>query len=223
MDDHAPTRSAGDFSRREFLAASTLAVAGFAAGAGAAGREPIIDIHQHRGYAGRADDALVAHQRAMGATMTILLPAGRSVNTPSTHGGESNGLEAQCLGTASCREFAAAHRKEFAFAANDVPDIDGAVEEIQRYLKLGAVAIAEQKFGVECDSPEMQKIYQVAQDRGVPVLMHWQFQRYNYGFERFYTMLDKYPKVISSATPRPGGQTSIGTTPISPCCIRRVR
>ena len=25
--------------------------------------------------------------------------------------------------------------------------------------------------------------------------MHWQFQMYNYGFERFHTMLEKYPRV----------------------------
>ena len=25
--------------------------------------------------------------------------------------------------------------------------------------------------------------------------MHWQFQMYNFGFERFYKMLEKYPRV----------------------------
>ena len=39
--------------------------------------------------------------------------------------------------------------------------------------------IAEQKFGVECDSPEMQRIYALARERSVPVLMHWQFGTYN--------------------------------------------
>ena len=67
--------------------------------------------------------------------------------------------------------------------------------EIERYLKRGAVIIAELKFGVDCDSPAMQRIYQLAQAHQVPVLMHWQFQMYNYGFERFHTMLEKYPKV----------------------------
>ena len=54
--------------------------------------------------------------------------------------------------------------------------------------------IGEQKFGVECDSPEMQKIYELAQDYRVPVLMHWQYEMYNYGFERFHKMLEKYPR-----------------------------
>ena len=61
--------------------------------------------------------------------------------------------------------------------------------------KVGGVVIGEQKFGVECDSPEMQKIYELAQAYRVPVLMHWQFKMYNYGFERFHKMLEKFPRV----------------------------
>jgi predicted TIM-barrel fold metal-dependent hydrolase len=30
----------------------------------------------------------------------------------------------------------------------------------------------------------------------VPVLMHWQYKMYNYGFERFYKVLEKYSKTI---------------------------
>ena len=65
---------------------------------------------------------------------------------------------------------------------------------IEKYLKLGAVIIAEQKFGVECDSAAMQKLYKLAEAYNVPILMHWQVGNYNYGFERFYKMLEKYPK-----------------------------
>ena len=117
------------------------------------------------------------------------------MNTASTHEGVSNGLQAKCLGNEACYQFAKAHPKEYLFAANEVPDVEGATAEIEKYLKLGAVAIAEQKFGVECDSPEMQRIYQLAQAYHVPVLMHWQVGMYNYGFERFYKMLEKYPRV----------------------------
>ena len=188
------------WSRREFLTASGaalvgLTVRGVGAAAPSAQTEPVIDIHQHLGYAGRSDEALLAHQRTMGATTTILLPAGRPVNTPSTHEGFSNGLQAKCLGNDACFEFASAHAAEYRFGANEVPDIEGATTEIDRCLKRGAVVIAEQKFGVECDSSEMQKLYQLAQSAGVPVLMHWQFGMYNYGFERFHTMLEKYPRV----------------------------
>src|SRR5262245_3911124 len=141
--------------------------------------EPIIDIHQHLGYSGRPDDVLLAHQRAIGATTTILLPAGRAATRASTHGGVANGLQAEALGTDACARFVAAHRGAFLFGANDVPDLDGAIQEIERYLKRGAVVIAEQKFGVECDSAEMQKIYALARAYDVPVLMHWQFTMYH--------------------------------------------
>src|SRR4026208_1994810 len=184
-------------SRRDFMAGATTTVLGIA-GAQTDSRaqaEPIIDIHQHLGYSGRPDDVLLRHQHEMGITTTILLPAGRNVNSPSTHDGVSNGLQAQCLGSEASLRFSKAHSKAFRFGANEVPDVEGARREIERYLKLGGVVIAEQKFGVECDSREMQAIYALAAEHRVPVLMHWQFQMYNYGFERFHKMLEKYPKV----------------------------
>jgi len=186
-------------SRREFLGAvGLLTLAAITPGCktteAAAGREPIIDIHQHLGYSGRADEAFLAHQEAMGVTTTILLPAGRPVNTPSTHNGVANGLQAKALGNEACCRFARAHPKHYLFAACEVPDLPDAVQEVERYLKLGGVAIAELKFGVECDSPEIQKLYALAADYRVPVLMHWQHKMYSYSFERFHTMLQKYPK-----------------------------
>ena len=107
----------------------------------------------------------------------------------------SNGIQAKALGNEVCYQFTKAHPKEYLFAANEVPDLDGATGEIEKYLKLGAVMIAEQKFGVECDSPAMQRIYAMAQAWRVPVLMHWQAGMYNYGFERFHKMLEKHPGV----------------------------
>jgi predicted TIM-barrel fold metal-dependent hydrolase len=186
-------------SRREFLAGSALlalsaTVPGCKTGEGGGGPEPIIDIHQHLGYSGRSDEVLLAHQRAMGVTRTILLPAGRAVRTASTHDGKANGLQAQCLGNEFCYRFARIHPRHYLFAACDVPDLPDAPQEIEKYLKLGGVAIAELKFGVECDSPAMQHLYELAAEYRVPVLMHWQYKMFNYGFERFYTMLEKYPQ-----------------------------
>jgi predicted TIM-barrel fold metal-dependent hydrolase len=197
--ESVPRSRTPSLSRREFLAASSLlllaaATQGCKSLGTTAGAEPIIDIHQHVGYSGRSDAALITHQRTMGVAKTILLPAGRPVNTVSTHNGVSNGLQAKCLGNDACHALAMANPKMFLFASNEVPDIEDAVKEIEKYLRLGGVAIAEQKFGVECDSLEMQKLYQVAADYRVPILMHWQHGMYSYGFERFYKMLEKYPK-----------------------------
>jgi len=157
--------------------------------------DPIIDIHQHVGYSGRPDDVLLAHQRAMGVTTTILLPAGRPATRASTHEGKANGLQAEAMGNDACYAFAKAHPRAYLFGANDVPDLDGATDEIGRQIDRGAIVIAEQKFGVACDSPEMQAIYRLAEARRVPVLMHWQFGMYNHGFDLFPAMLEKFPRV----------------------------
>ncbi|GAB3939138.1 hypothetical protein GCM10028804_63140 [Larkinella terrae] len=157
--------------------------------------EPIIDIHQHTDYMGRTHDQLMAHQRTMGVTTTILLPAGTPAFGLSTHKGQSNGLQAKCSGNETCYNLVKQYPKELLFASNEVPDLPDATQEIEKYLKLGALLIGESKFGVKCDSPEMQRIYELAQSYRVPVLMHWQFGMYNYDFDRFHTMLEKYPKV----------------------------
>ena len=191
-------------NRRRFLSTSARALAGVAAVAGArtdahaqtaSPAEPIIDIHQHLGYSGRPDDVLLAHQKAMGVNTTLLLPAGRAVTRASTHNGIANGLQAEALGNDACHKFVQAHRAQYLFAANEVPDLEDAKKEIEANLERGAILIGELKFGVECDSPEMQRIYQLAQAHAVPVLLHFQFEMYNYGFERFHKMLEKYPKV----------------------------
>ncbi|MGZ4975190.1 MAG: amidohydrolase family protein, partial [Limisphaerales bacterium] len=68
--------SAHSLSRRQFLITSALAAAGssFSLRADPASKaEPIIDIHQHTSYRQRSTAELIAHQRAMGVTQTILL------------------------------------------------------------------------------------------------------------------------------------------------------
>lgn len=195
-----------DCSRREFLKQSSLAGVGaslgmglssavFAAGDNRSRREKVIDIHQHIHFHGRDNGQLLAHQKAMGVSTTILLPAGSPVKRASTHGGDSNGLSVKAGGNEKCFSFAQDHSEGFLFGANEVPDLPGAVSEIEKYLKKGAVVIGESKFGIACDSPEMQKIYALAREYEVPVLMHWQLNRYNLGFDRFHTMLEKFPTV----------------------------
>ncbi len=188
-------------SRRRFLARTGVIAIGSAlpfdliADTAAKKKEPIIDIHQHIHYSSRTDEQLLAHQEAMGITTTILLPAGRPANSASTHQGISNGLQAQVGGNAETYLFAKEHKKHFRFGACAVPDASDAIYEIEKYLKLGAIVIGELKFGVDCNSPEMHKIYQLAQHYNVPVLMHWQYEMYNYGLENFYKILEQYPAV----------------------------
>lgn len=167
-------------NRRSFL----LTGLGAAAAAPSAPAMPILDIHQHTNYSDRPDGVLVAHQRKMGITKTILLPAGRKY-----------GLEAKAFGNDSVVAVAKRYPKEFLFFANELPEIEEARAEITKYLKMGAIGIGEQKFFVDCDSVHMRKIASIAAEFQVPVLMHFQHGKYNQGIERFHKILEKYPKV----------------------------
>ena len=94
------------------------------------------------------------------------------------------------------------------FFANELPDIPEAKKVIEKYLKLGAIGIGEQKFHVDADSKDMRGIAEMARDYKVPVLMHFQHETYNLAFERFYKMLDKYPTVNFIGHAQPGGPIS---------------
>ncbi len=168
-------------SRREFFAA---AVAAYGTPQRSAYSETIIDIHQHTNYHGRTDEQLIGHQRTMGVTKTVLLPAGSLYGLAVGAGGNETVV-------------ALAHKRPdaFVFFANEVPDLREARSILEKYLRAGAIGIGEQKFGVACDSPAMRTVAEVAQEFGVPVLMHFQHETYNLGIERFHKMLEKYPRV----------------------------
>lgn len=168
-------------SRRTFLAGT---VGGFAVEAFAQSKEPVIDIHQHTHYWSRNDEDLIRHQRALGATKTVLLPAGSKF-----------GLEADCYGNDSVVALAKQYPNEFVFFANEVADLPEARSVIEKYLKAGAIGIGEQKFFVDCDSKHIELIGALAKDYNVPVLMHFQHGKYNTGYERFHKVLEKFPKV----------------------------
>lgn len=165
--------------RRTFLLGAAGAVLAEAQAA-----EPILDIHQHTHYSGRPDDVLVAHQRKMGIRKTILLPAGSRY-----------GLQADAWGNDTCVAVAKQYPGEFYFFANELPDIPETRPVIEKYLKMGAIGIGEQKFPVDADSRHMQLIASIAQEYNVPVLMHFQHDAYNTHIERFHTVLKKFPKV----------------------------
>ncbi len=148
------------------------------------GEDRIIDIHQHTNYSGRTDEQLVAHQRQMGVAKTVLLPAGSKY-----------GLAVGAGGNQSVVDLARRYPDEFVYFANEVPDLPDARAELKKYLKFGAIGIGEQKFAVECDSRYIHLIAELAREFDVPVLMHFQHGAYNLGFERFYKVLEKHPKV----------------------------
>jgi len=164
------------FSRRELLAT--------AAAAFAPPEEVIIDIHQHTDYTGRPDDALLSHQQTMGVRKTVLLPAGSLY-----------GLEAGASGNDRCMALAKQYPDRFAFFANEVPYLPEFRPTVEKYLKLGAIGIGEQKFFVDCDSKVMDLIAALAREFDVPVLLHFQHERYNVNIDQFHKVLARHPKV----------------------------
>jgi predicted TIM-barrel fold metal-dependent hydrolase len=171
------------YSRRDFLGALSLLSVGAVIGAEAS-PEPIIDIHQHTNYSGRTDEQLIAHQRAMGVTTTVLLPAGKWY-----------GLDAQCGGNDTVVNLAARFPKQYFFFANEIPYLTSAKEEITTYLKRGAIGIGEQKFRVLSDSGHLHKIAEIAREFKVPILLHFQATDYNLEIQRFHKTLEKFPDV----------------------------
>ena len=168
-----------NFTRRDLL---------FTGAASAAAAQPpgerILDLHQHSPYSGRTDDQMIAHQDRMGIFRTVLLPAGARY-----------GLAAGAGRNEICLALVKKYPRKFVFFANEGPSPDNTRAEIEKYLKLGAIGIGEQKFPVDADSPHVHLIAQIARDYKVPVLLHFEHNTYNIGFQRFYRILEKYPSV----------------------------
>lgn len=144
--------------------------------------EAIVDLHQHTNYAGRSDEELVAHQRALGVTKTILLPS-----DPET------GLDVQAGGNSAAQALSQRLPREFVWFCNESPNSSGAIGNLEKCLDAGACGIGEQKLRIECDSKWIHSLAALAAERRVPLLMHFQHGQYNTGYERFHLMLERYP------------------------------
>jgi len=145
---------------------------------------PIIDIHQHTNYSGRSNADLVAHQRKMGISKTVLLPAGSKY-----------GLAVGAGGNDTVVELARQYPKEFVFFANELPDLPQTQAVLEKYLQMGAIGIGEQKFPVEADSRHIDLVAEIAHYFDVPVLLHFEYGTYNLDFERFHKVLERFPQV----------------------------
>lgn len=150
----------------------------------AVGGDRICDIHQHSPYSGRTDEEMIAHQDRMGITKTILLPAGARY-----------GLAAGAGGNDICVAIARKHPSKYVFFANEGPSPDKTRIVLEKYLKMGAIGIGEQKFPVDSDSEHVNLVAQIARDYKVPVLLHFEHNTYNIAFQRFHRILEKYPTV----------------------------
>lgn len=139
---------------------------------------PVLDIHSHL----RQDvDANIVHMDGCGVAKAVLL----------TRVANSEQLKAVL----------AKYPKRFIWSVSaDITKPD-AVEVFTKAVKEGAQGFGELKFHVEADGPELQRMYALAAELNVPILVHFQevphFEGegvWSTGFKRFEKMLRKYPK-----------------------------
>jgi predicted TIM-barrel fold metal-dependent hydrolase len=168
--------------RREFLqSVAIIAAASRASGQTPPAGEwgvPVLDIHLHP----RATvEANVLHLDGSGVTKAILLTGANAEDR--------------------ARQTVAAHPARFArFAAFDMTQAD-AIERLRTAAKNGATGFGEIKSQVAAAGPEMQRLYALAAELNLPVLMHFQEVNqpnspgtFNTGLKQFDAMLRKYPK-----------------------------
>ncbi len=139
---------------------------------------PILDIHTHlrQGF-----DANITHMDGCGETKAVLLARGNA--------GEQ------------VRAMQEKYPNRFVWSASaDITKPDAA-EILTKAVKDGAQGLGEIKFHVAADGPELRRMYALAAELNVPILVHFQEVDHfpgegvwSTGFKRFATVLKAYPK-----------------------------
>ena len=141
---------------------------------------PVLDTHLHLR---RDADACFTHMQGCGVTNAILL-------TPATDQDRAKQEMERRPG-------------RFARSVRTDPTVPDAETVLRDALKGGAVSIGEMKFHVALDSPEMRRVYDIAAEMNVPVMMHIQTfphfpgeMPYNTGYPQFDKVLRAYPRTM---------------------------
>ncbi|MCX6633128.1 MAG: amidohydrolase family protein [Candidatus Solibacter sp.] len=172
-------------NRRQF----SQAIAGMLAASGADYAQPaapdpwagasIVDCHHHLRP---SPEANIVHLDGSGISNAVALARGNAAD------------QMQALETKYSGRFLAW------FASADITRPDAA-EVLTKAVKSGAVGLGEIKFHVEAAGPELRRMYQLAADLGIPILVHFQEVPhtpaegvFSTGFKNFEAMLKTYPK-----------------------------
>ena len=168
--------------RRKFLKA------GFAATATVSGllaAEPewgttVLDTHLHLR---RDPDACCIHMEGCGVTHAVLLTRDADEERAKTE--------------------MARRRGRFVRSVSFDPAGANAEKTLRTAIRDGAVSVGELKFHLALDSPGMRRVYDIAAELQVPVMMHIQVfphfpgeLPYNTGYDRFDKMLRAHPKTV---------------------------
>jgi uncharacterized protein len=137
---------------------------------------PVIDAHFHF----RSTDAALLHMDGAGIARAVLL-----------------------TGAAQDSTAAAAPATRFTrFTSVDVTRAD-AIDLLRQAARAGTRGFGELKSQVAADGPEMRRVYELAGEVGLPVLLHFQefsdpasVGTFNTGIERLPALLEQYPRTI---------------------------
>jgi uncharacterized protein len=155
-------------NRRGFLLQS------MAAAVPAPSQVSCIDLHFH--VADRSVEESLAHCRALGVTRAVLRGGtGQNEASPASR-------------------LLRGHRAQFVAFTREDPRGADAPGRLRAALRAGAIGIGEQKTGVAIDGPEMRKVYDIAAEHRVPVVVHVGSEDRT-GYERFPAILKQYPSV----------------------------
>jgi len=166
--------------RREFLGAlaiATVATERVAQTAPSSGDGPVLDCHLHLREDGEAN---IVHMDGSGVTRAVILARDAFARS---------------------RALQARYPARVVWAASTEVGDPAAATRLAQAARDGAVGFGELKSHVEADGPELQRVYALAADLGLPVLVHFQEVEHfpgeglwGTGFKRFEAMLRKYPK-----------------------------
>jgi len=150
---------------------------------------PVFDIHCHPPFPRHGENWILSHQRALGIQTTALLP----MNSAAAHTGI---LPSFTIARESALRMTVKYPTEFVSFTIADPRKKDCGTLLRKYLDGGARGIGEMEFPIDCDSPKMEVVYQLAQEYRVPVLLHFEHGAANMSFERFFRIPEKYPKAI---------------------------
>jgi predicted TIM-barrel fold metal-dependent hydrolase len=152
--------------RRTFLAAAVAPIL-------SAQTERILDTHLHL----RADpESCFAHMQGCGVTHAVLLTRADDEDKAKRAMEKRPGIFVRSV------------------AAD--PSQPSGTQAIRSALNAGAASIGEIKYNLPVDSPEMQRLYDMAAELKAPLMMHFEGPPnvYSEGYERFDKVLRSHPK-----------------------------
>ena len=156
-------------SRRQVLQGLAASSAAIALGAETEWPSPVLDVHLHPR---RDQDSELDHLSGSGVSKAVLL----------------TGLPAE----EHAKDLVAKYPDRFTRFTGGAVTAPDAVERFRASLKGGAIGLGEMKNPVQVDGPEMRRIYDLAAERHVPVLIHFEEGNFNSGIHRLPDLLKTY-------------------------------